>query len=108
MSVRDLIPWNRNAAIPAPSTLATEAANPFLTLHREVNRLFDDVFTGFGSGASPAGRWSPSPPRRRPSRSPPRRRRPARRPKEIAASSQDLARTAEELNALVAHFKVTV
>lgn len=56
MSVRDLIPWNRNAVTPAPSTLATEAANPFLTLHREVNRLFDDVFTGFGSDASPAGR----------------------------------------------------
>jgi HSP20 family protein len=48
MTIRDLIPrefipWNRN-------TLATrrgEEPSPFLTLHREMNRLFDDVFHGF-------------------------------------------------------------
>ena len=46
MSVRDLIPWDRNPA-PAPAALSQEPANPFLTLHREMNRLFDDVFRGF-------------------------------------------------------------
>jgi HSP20 family protein len=49
MSVRDLIPWNRTTPAPAPASLPNEAASPFLTLHREMNRLFDDVFSGFGS-----------------------------------------------------------
>ena len=48
MNVRDLIPWNRNAGAPAPTALSGEPASPFLTLHREMNRLFDDVFSGFG------------------------------------------------------------
>jgi HSP20 family protein len=44
MSVRDLIPWNRGRDVTARRG---EEANPFLTLHREMNRLFDDVFRGF-------------------------------------------------------------
>ncbi|MEL6061517.1 MULTISPECIES: Hsp20/alpha crystallin family protein [unclassified Methylobacterium] len=48
MSVRDLIPWNRGTSAPAPAGLPNEPASPFLALHREVNRLFDDVFNGFG------------------------------------------------------------
>jgi len=56
MSVRDLIPWGRNANAPAPSTMRTEPASPFLTLHREMNRLFDDVFSGLGGGSALAGR----------------------------------------------------
>ncbi|WCS23880.1 Hsp20/alpha crystallin family protein [Methylobacterium sp. NMS14P] len=55
MSVRDLIPWNRTPA-PAPTALSREPASPFLTLHREMNRLFDDVFGGFGGAPSLAGR----------------------------------------------------
>jgi HSP20 family protein len=45
MAIRDLIPWNKNQQL----TSSGEAYDPFLTLHREVNRLFDDVFRGFGS-----------------------------------------------------------
>jgi HSP20 family protein len=30
--------------------LRDDERDPFLSLHREVNRLFDDVFRGFGSG----------------------------------------------------------
>ncbi len=71
MSVRDLIPWTRNTGAPAPGRLApgslapgslapggvaSEPASPFLTLHREMNRLFDDVFSGFGGVPSLAGR----------------------------------------------------
>lgn len=43
-AIRDLIPWKNQQ-------LATtgEAYDPFLTLHREMNRLFDDAFRGFGS-----------------------------------------------------------
>ncbi|MBX4899628.1 Hsp20/alpha crystallin family protein [Rhizobium bangladeshense] len=50
MSVRDLIPWSRNNGDQVPSLLREDNRDPFLSLHREVNRLFDDVFRGFGSG----------------------------------------------------------
>jgi HSP20 family protein len=50
MSVRDLIPWGRSTNAPLPSTMRTEPMSPFLQLHREMNRLFDDVFSGFGAG----------------------------------------------------------
>lgn len=49
MSVRDLIPWGRNNGNQVPSLLRDNDRDPFLSLHREVNRLFDDVFRGFGS-----------------------------------------------------------
>ena len=46
MNVRDLIPWGRsNNQI--PTVFRDDDRNPFLSLHREVNRLFDDVFRGF-------------------------------------------------------------
>lgn len=43
MAMRDLIPWSRGRDVSARS----DKDNPFLTLHREMNRLFDDVFRGF-------------------------------------------------------------
>lgn len=52
MAFRDLIPWSRQQQL-APGR---EVFDPFLTLHREVNRLFDDVFRGVG----PLGRSSNS------------------------------------------------
>ncbi len=52
MTSRDLIPWTRNHQL----TTRGEAYDPFLTLHREMNRLFQDVFRGFGS----FGRFDPS------------------------------------------------
>jgi HSP20 family protein len=45
MNMRDLIPWNRNPQT-TPSRFREEG-DPFMTLHREMNRLFDDVFRGF-------------------------------------------------------------
>jgi HSP20 family protein len=64
MSVRDLIPWGRER-IQAPSLFREDERDPFLSLHREVNRLFDDVFRSFDTGlpsfsrlsAAGAGRW---------------------------------------------------
>ncbi len=48
MSVRDLIPWNRSRErFPAPRGSFGESDTPFLTLHREINRLFEDAFRGF-------------------------------------------------------------
>lgn len=49
MAIRDLIPWSRQEnRVPAQVSAAGEASDPLLSLHREVNRLFDDVFRGFG------------------------------------------------------------
>ena len=47
MAIRDLIPWSRNQEL-AP---ARDSLDPFTTLHREMNRLFDDVWRGFGTPA---------------------------------------------------------
>jgi HSP20 family protein len=47
MAIRDLIPWSRNQGL----TPTRESFDPFFTLHREMNRLFDDVFRGFGPPA---------------------------------------------------------
>jgi HSP20 family protein len=62
MNVRALIPWGRNSTAPTP--YREEERNPFLSLHREVNRLFDDAFRGFdthfpafGSLSSFNGSW---------------------------------------------------
>jgi HSP20 family protein len=38
------VPWNRGRDV---TVRRGEEANPFLALHREMNRLFDDVFRGF-------------------------------------------------------------
>lgn len=46
MAVRDLIPWGRSAS--AAPTRYGEGADPFATLRREMDRLFDDAFRGFG------------------------------------------------------------
>jgi HSP20 family protein len=45
MGVRDLIPWTKGQQL----STGHESFDSFFTLHREMNRLFDDVFRGFGS-----------------------------------------------------------
>jgi HSP20 family protein len=45
MAIRDLIPWNdRGRDI---NVRRSDDGNPFLALHREINRLFDDAFRSF-------------------------------------------------------------
>jgi HSP20 family protein len=54
-----MIPWSRGAAAP-PSIRGEADWSPFLSLHREMNRLFDDVFRGVDSrfpALSGGGRW---------------------------------------------------
>ena len=47
MSVRNfLIPRSRDNN-PAPTSYRGDDMDPFLSLHRDVNRLFDEVFRGF-------------------------------------------------------------
>jgi HSP20 family protein len=46
MAIRDLIPWSRQND--RPSTSGREQTDhPLLSLHRDVNRLFNDVLAGF-------------------------------------------------------------
>jgi len=57
MNVRDLIPWGRESN-PVPSVYRNEPSSPFLALHRDMNRLFDEAFRNFGTpsllGRAPA------------------------------------------------------
>lgn len=53
MAFRDLIPWSRQEnRLPVPVSAERERGSednhPLMSLHRDVNRLFDDVFRGFG------------------------------------------------------------
>jgi len=58
MNMRDLIPWSRGgsnnqvqqSASQVPSVFRNDES-PFLALHREMNRLFDDAFRAFDSPA---------------------------------------------------------
>jgi HSP20 family protein len=53
MNMRDLIPWGRErAAVPYQDPWTREqgvtgGSHPLLSLHREMNRLFDDLFRSF-------------------------------------------------------------
>lgn len=55
MPIKDLIPWNRGGRSELAVRRNDDAANPFLALHREMNRLFDDAFRGFDSGLPSLG-----------------------------------------------------
>jgi HSP20 family protein len=56
MALRDLIPWNNGSR---DLSLHRNEPNPFLALHREMNRLFDDAFRSFDIApfSSPAMGW---------------------------------------------------
>jgi HSP20 family protein len=65
MSIRDLIPWSRQEnKVPAQVSAAGAAGDPVLSLHREVNRLFEDFFRGFGVPALAGVEQAPRPERR--------------------------------------------
>lgn len=49
MPIRDLIPWSRQEnRLSVPSGAQRHDDHPLLSLHRDVNRLCDDIFRGFG------------------------------------------------------------
>jgi HSP20 family protein len=48
--MRDLIPWGRNRSSVPSAMQSGGEIDPFFTLHREVNRLFDDMFRRFDTG----------------------------------------------------------
>ncbi|HEU4624313.1 MAG TPA: Hsp20/alpha crystallin family protein [Steroidobacteraceae bacterium] len=45
MNVRSLVPWGRNRDL--ETSRFAESTSPFLALHREMNRMFDDFFRDF-------------------------------------------------------------
>jgi HSP20 family protein len=54
MAMRDLVPWNRGGR----EVISRRGEDsPFLTLHREMNRLFDDVFRAFDLTPSGSDRF---------------------------------------------------
>ena len=56
MAIRDLVPWNgRGREI---SGRRDEEPHPILSLHREMNRLFEDVFRGFDLSPFSMDRWN--------------------------------------------------
>jgi len=61
MTFRDLIPWGRSESRSSVPMLRSDEVSPFLTLHREMNRLFDDLFSRFDVpsvfGRGPSMTW---------------------------------------------------
>lgn len=55
MNVQSLIPWARSDRV--PSSMRADEQDPFLALHRDVNRLFDQTFRSF-TGTSLAERMA--------------------------------------------------
>jgi HSP20 family protein len=51
MNMRDLIPWGRSMS-QAPTLYRDTDQSPFVSLHREMNRLFDETFRGMNMPAS--------------------------------------------------------
>lgn len=45
MNMKSIVPWGRNSIL--PDTRSSDEPSPFLTLHRQMNRLFDDFFHDF-------------------------------------------------------------
>lgn len=63
MSMRDLMPRSHNGNAPVPAAYRDLERNPLLTLHREMNRLFDDMWRGFDAPMPVLGRasaWEPA------------------------------------------------
>ena len=58
MNMRDLIPWGRNNN-QAPVDYRSQEANPFLALHREMNRLFDETFRSLDGSLASFGSLTP-------------------------------------------------
>ncbi|WP_060978655.1 MULTISPECIES: Hsp20/alpha crystallin family protein [Pseudomonadota] len=60
MALRDLIPWGKQDS-QVPVRVSSAGDHPLLSLHREVNRVFDDLFRGIGlpalNGFSAGHEW---------------------------------------------------
>ena len=57
MAIRDLIPWGRESN-QGPNIYRDSDRDPFMALHREMNRLIDDAFRGFETRMPSLGGFS--------------------------------------------------
>jgi HSP20 family protein len=57
MAIRDLVPWSSSRGREV-SGRREEEPHPILSLHREMNRLFEDVFRGFDLSPFSMDRWN--------------------------------------------------
>jgi HSP20 family protein len=55
MNVKNLIPWGKNRGLEAGRY--SESTNPVVALHREMNRMFDDFLSDFGTPARMGSAW---------------------------------------------------
>lgn len=58
LDLKSLIPWGQKSNVPAKNENVND---PFVSFRREVDRLFDDFFNGFGRGTLPSlhnGGWN--------------------------------------------------
>ena len=55
MNMRSLVPWGKNRGIDVHRR--SEDASPFLALHREMNRVFDDFLSDFGTPSRLGSGW---------------------------------------------------
>ena len=57
MAIRDLVPWNNRGREVNPRRDEV-SHHPILSLHREMNCLFEDVFRGFDLSPFSTDRWN--------------------------------------------------
>ena len=59
MDLKSLVPWRNNSKSNVPAT-REDYFDPFVTFRREIDRIFDDFYTGFGGSRSLQGAssWS--------------------------------------------------
>lgn len=55
MNVKDLVPWSKNRNL--EKSRFAESSSPFLALHREMNRMFDDFLRDFDGPGRSATAW---------------------------------------------------
>ena len=55
MNMKSLVPWGKSRNIEI--NRHKEGASPFLALHREMNRIFDDFLNDFGMPARTGSEW---------------------------------------------------
>jgi HSP20 family protein len=55
MNMKDLVPWGRHRNL--DRSRFAESSSPFLALHREMNRMFDDFLRDFDGPGRGAGAW---------------------------------------------------
>jgi HSP20 family protein len=58
MAFTDLLPFGRFRPL-APSSQTGGEGDPFLALHRDMNRILDEFSRGFGLPSAPRAAWAP-------------------------------------------------